>query len=125
MGTNDLTLSLHRMSSLVHASNVEAKLRQLARALETKYDPNQPRIPAGNPDGGQWTETGAGNATGEESLLLSSLRRISSGLEELCWNQYMRDVFQCRMVGLRACYEQAALRYSNCLVGRPIPPLNY
>jgi hypothetical protein len=125
LGTNDLTLSLHRMSSLVHASNVEAKLRQLARALETKYDPNQPRIPAGNPDGGQWTETGAGNATGEESLLLSSLRRISSGLEELCWNQYMRDVFQCRMVGLRACYEQAALRYSNCLVGRPIPPLNY
>ena len=24
------------------------------------YDPNQPRIPAGNPDGGQWTEKGDG-----------------------------------------------------------------
>lgn len=22
------------------------------------YDPNQPRVPAGNPDGGQWTDTG-------------------------------------------------------------------
>jgi hypothetical protein len=28
------------------------------------YDPNQPRVPAGNPDGGQWTSTGgtAGNS---------------------------------------------------------------
>lgn len=29
------------------------------------YNPNQPRVPAGNPDGGQWTSTaaGAGNAS--------------------------------------------------------------
>ncbi len=26
---------------------------------ERKYDPNQPRVPAGNPEGGQWTESGA------------------------------------------------------------------
>jgi hypothetical protein len=25
-------------------------------ALEHKYSPNQPRVPAGNPDGGQWTD---------------------------------------------------------------------
>lgn len=24
------------------------------------YDPNQPRVPAGNPDGGQWTSTERG-----------------------------------------------------------------
>jgi hypothetical protein len=53
LGTKDLTLSLRRISSLIHASNVEAKLKELARTLETKYDPNQPRVPAGNPDGGQ------------------------------------------------------------------------
>jgi hypothetical protein len=28
-------------------------------------------------------------------------------------------------LGVPACYEQAMLRYSNCLVGRQIPPLNY
>jgi len=29
-------------------------------AAEQKYNPNQPRVPAGNPDGGQWTDgTGA------------------------------------------------------------------
>lgn len=30
------------------------KLRRLARAVAFKYDPNQPRVPAGNPEGGQW-----------------------------------------------------------------------
>jgi hypothetical protein len=24
-----------------------------------EYDPNQPRVPAGNPDGGQWTTEGS------------------------------------------------------------------
>lgn len=26
------------------------------------YNPDQPRVPAGHPDGGQWTDTGAGSA---------------------------------------------------------------
>ncbi|QDL96765.1 zinc carboxypeptidase [Rhodopseudomonas palustris] len=29
-------------------------------ALAFKYSPNQPRVPAGNPDGGQWTRDGGG-----------------------------------------------------------------
>ncbi|MCD0419676.1 hypothetical protein LOC51_20870 [Rubrivivax sp. JA1024] len=29
-------------------------------ALNYKYNPNQPRVPAGNPDGGQWTHGGGG-----------------------------------------------------------------
>lgn len=28
------------------------------------YDPNQPRVPRGNPDGGQWTDTGGGGREG-------------------------------------------------------------
>jgi len=38
--------------------------------LERKYDPNQPRVPRGHPDGGQWTDgTGAGgeNENAEET----------------------------------------------------------
>jgi hypothetical protein len=31
-----------------------------AATLLAKYDPNQPRVPGGNPDGGQWTSGGAG-----------------------------------------------------------------
>jgi hypothetical protein len=39
-----------------------------AATLLAKYDPNQPRVPAGNSDGGQWTSGGAefSDSTGEE-----------------------------------------------------------
>lgn len=36
------------------ALRFEAALRNHLRALKA-YDPNQPRVPAGNPEGGQWT----------------------------------------------------------------------
>jgi hypothetical protein len=33
-----------------------------------KYDPNQPRVPAGNPDGGQWTsEDGTDDLTSNDA----------------------------------------------------------
>lgn len=31
-------------------------------ALSRKYNPDQPRVPAGNPDGGQWTDGAVGTA---------------------------------------------------------------
>ncbi len=50
--------ALHRAGWLLHAHVVETKLCALRDAVEDKYDPNQPRVPAGNPDGGQWTDGG-------------------------------------------------------------------
>lgn len=38
----------------------------VAKAFPTlawKYNPNQPRVPAGNSDGGQWTDGGAGGGS--------------------------------------------------------------
>jgi len=35
-----------------------------ARFAEAKFNPNQPRVPAGNSDGGQWTGTGGGRSSG-------------------------------------------------------------
>ncbi|WP_322516443.1 hypothetical protein SR870_02340 [Rhodopseudomonas palustris] len=32
-------------------------------ALDRKYNPNQPRVPKGNPDGGEWTASGAPGQT--------------------------------------------------------------
>jgi hypothetical protein len=32
--------------------------REVYPALARKYSPDQPRVPAGNPDGGQWTDGG-------------------------------------------------------------------
>jgi len=35
------------------------------RSVERKYDPSQPRVPAGNSDGGQWTATSEGQNGGD------------------------------------------------------------
>jgi hypothetical protein len=36
------------------------------RALDAKYSPAQPRVPAGNPRGGQWTDRSGGQRTGQD-----------------------------------------------------------
>ena len=41
------------------AAAIRRATARLKRAnLTRKYDPKQPRVPAGNPDGGQWTDGG-------------------------------------------------------------------
>jgi hypothetical protein len=44
-----------------------------AATLLAKYDPNQPRVPGGNPDGGQWTGGGAAGsaANADEGRVLT------------------------------------------------------
>src|SRR5581483_6598811 len=101
---------------LVHAQVVEAKLRDLERAVKAGFDPNQPRVPAGNPDGGQWTSTGGGEANSGmiDQIVRQEARRednraprlAASDRQEECEQQYERDIFQCRMVGLASCYAQ-------------------
>ncbi len=55
----------------------------------------------------------------------SAARRPSKVLVARCTAQYALDTIVCTRAGSRACHEQAALRYSNCLYRKPIPPLNY
>jgi hypothetical protein len=57
----EVSACLHRVSWLLHARIVEAKLRDRQRAVKAGFDPNQPRVPAGNRDGGQWTSIGVGS----------------------------------------------------------------
>jgi hypothetical protein len=108
---------------------------KLQRQLKA-YDPSQPRMPAGSREGGQWTSGSGGaseDATGQAgpSDSLSTVREfqiatpISPERERECELQFDRDIFHCNMVGLQSCYAQAYVRYSACLVGHPIPSLNY
>jgi hypothetical protein len=52
-GANEAIALPHRLRLI----DLEARHR-LAQ-YRSHYNPNQPRVPAGNPDGGQWTATGA------------------------------------------------------------------
>ena len=58
---------------------LELKLYDFLRVLERHYSPNQPRVLAGNPDGGQWT-AGAGAAGGRTG---NSSRRVAMELTPL------------------------------------------
>ena len=123
-----------------------------------KYNPDEPGVPAGSPQGTVWTQTpeaevlkaspddpkhpgwppgtpdGKGGKfrpkDGDESAAQGSHapasgRRIALSIEEECEAQYQKDLIECRLAGSPACYAQAMLRYSNCLRGLPVPPLNY
>ena len=43
-------------------AELRAELKR-RRELEEKYSPSQPRVPAGDPHGGQWTDRGGGQGT--------------------------------------------------------------
>ena len=89
-----------------------------------KFDPDQPRVPAGNPDGGQWTSGGGpGRAVSADRPFALAARSKQSEAE--CMAQYANDSFICRAVRTRVCWQQAAERLSACLSGRPLPSLNF
>jgi hypothetical protein len=101
--------------------------------ISRKYNPDQPRVPAGNPDGGQWAGAGSGSSTERADQPPTDQgfpqqvagRRISKAQETFCNAQYQRDLIQCGSAGVAACYQQAMFRLANCMEGLQIPPLNY
>jgi len=57
-----VSVCLHRVSWVLHASLVEAKLRDLHLAVKAGFDPNQPRVPAGSGrESGRWNRVGGGS----------------------------------------------------------------
>ena len=55
--------SLPDLKEAVAQFSYALRWRAFRRALHCKYSPDQPRVPAGNPDGGQWTGSGGGRAS--------------------------------------------------------------
>ena len=56
------------------------------------YDPNQPRVPAGNSDGGQWTSTGGSGDLDEVSA--AKRRRPGRAPEPQRWPAEMLAIFE-------------------------------
>jgi len=100
------------------------------REQARKYDPDQPRVPAGNPDGGQWT---SGDADSEESGDMQPadylLAATGPATAAYCWNQLTIDNLYCGSLRpssiVAACRSQAMERYAACLTGKPLPPLPF
>lgn len=88
--------------------------------VRRKYHPDQPRAPAGRPDGGRW-------------IPWTDRPDVAGPFDELnrakCEAQYESDMFQCKFVASGrsrwACEEQAMTRYVSCMKDLPVPPHNY
>ena len=68
--TNDPTIPavILRMRWQLAALAFDAKMLRLGLALKANFDPNQPRVPAGRPDGGQWTRVEGYAREGDREL---------------------------------------------------------
>lgn len=91
-----------------------------------KFDPNQPRVPAGNPDGGQWASGTEGSGNNPLESYAAARRRGRS--LAYCLRQYAIDGLHCNSLEpsqKRPCWAQASERLGNCIAGRPIPRLSY
>lgn len=82
-----------------------------------RFDPQQPRWPAGTTIGGQWRPTGG--TTGDEAVGYDPSRRME------CEAQRMLDQELCRMARSATCWEVSDERYNNCMRGAYIPPLRF
>src|SRR5690606_30611137 len=62
-----IACALSELKCLAAETRLERAMRRHALALKYGYNPAQPRVPKGNEDGGQWTETDAnGNPLSEK-----------------------------------------------------------
>jgi hypothetical protein len=111
---------INRMKYLAAESRFLGEAAQLGAAL--KYSPDQPRAPAGRPEGGQWI-TQAGSESTDVAGVWNELNRAK------CEAQYDSDMLQCSFAASAryrsACENQAMTRRNTCMKDDPIPPLIY
>ena len=68
------------------------QLRNLQRAVKANFNPNQPRVPRGNPDGGEWTGTGGSGGRTRVAQMPRGGRRIGSDAEGTAAEEALRVV---------------------------------
>jgi hypothetical protein len=97
---------------------------------------DQPRVPAGERDAGQWTAEGGGEGDARENddtqLAQARGRGGRSGpspaRERACYAQYDADMAICRTLRgslYHSCREQAGFRLSECFFGQRLRPFPY
>jgi hypothetical protein len=65
MALRAIESGLLRLKWLAAATRFEIAMRRHDRALKGGFNPDEPRVPRGNPDGGQWTSDGGGQPTSD------------------------------------------------------------
>lgn len=98
------------------------------RGQSRKYDPDQPRVPAGTSGGGQWTSGMFADAGARNPMESFAAARRRGRSVAYCMTQYTVDGLMCNSVERarrEPCWKQAAERLAACLGGRQVPPFNF
>ena len=69
---------------------------RIASLIKANFNPAQPRVPAGSPEGGQWTGDGQSTDSGGSSGLRTYLIRTGYTLEPEMW-RVLRDLYRLSM----------------------------
>lgn len=109
-------MSLRRLSHQIASLRVMLKALRLSR----RYHPDQPRAPAGRPDGGRWVDW---DRARDVAGPYNEANRVK------CELQYDSDMFQCSFVrdpvSRHFCGESARSRHTACMKDFPMPDLIY
>lgn len=101
---------------------LDLKMRMLTiqiQLLLRKYRPDQPRVPAGRPTGGQWTDGDDDTGT----LVVAG--KYDPARAELCDAQLLLDEELCRIAGSSICWSLSMDRHSACMKGNFVPKLRF
>lgn len=100
MGVED---QISMLTLRVKAASAGMRLETALGALERRYRPDQPRVPPGTPEGGQWTDA-SGSSEGRQDTALAApligqrVGVVETELKRMCTymdmfgRQYSREV---------------------------------
>jgi hypothetical protein len=93
----------------------EMKAARARRRLEeAKYSPSQPRMPAGNPRGGQWTDRSGGNGQSQGTGLAQPMGNVNIG--DVSGSSGLGDLFQIKPADTSTNDDQVANVIRVCTV---------
>lgn len=72
-----------------------SELESLYESYEGKYSPDQPRVPAGSPEGGQWTSEGGDAGSAQESNVTPDVRAILDKARQIAAGGRSRSYLKC------------------------------
>lgn len=93
------------------------------QSLRRKYRPDQPRVPAGRPTGGQWTDDIVDGPPARTRVVVAG--KWDLGREEQCNEQLRLDEELCRAAGSRTCWSLTQPRWAACMKNDYVPTLRF
>ena len=120
MMTSALRRHNRALELAIKLATLELRFDVLLRSLERRHWRDQPRVPRGNPDGGQWTRGGGAPREPRRvrtafGAVLTWRRKVRDGTGADVWQCYYRDILDRHFI-------VTMRRKDECLLTFPADP---